>query len=87
MLCAYVVDKQLESWKELLESEEEGEDGSNGLGRDEREEMEQVFGDQRFWDALALRYRARLGLDIPAVNREDVGRERDGDDEMRESSL
>ncbi|GAA5871730.1 hypothetical protein JCM16303_000847 [Sporobolomyces ruberrimus] len=87
MLCAYVVDKQLESWKELLESEEGGEDGSNGLGREERGEMEQVFGDRRFWDALALRYRARLGLDVPAVNREEVGRERDDDDEMRESSL
>jgi len=62
MLTAYIVDKQLESWKELLENE------NDETGKEEREEMEQVFGDSRFWDALALRYRARLGLEVPAVN-------------------
>ncbi|GAA5832804.1 hypothetical protein JCM5353_008339 [Sporobolomyces roseus] len=70
MLTAYVLDKQLESWKELLEAEERGEDG----GKEERDEMEAVFGDRRFWDALALRYRARLGLEVP-MNDED-GEER-----------
>ncbi|GAA5829000.1 hypothetical protein JCM3766R1_003897 [Sporobolomyces carnicolor] len=68
MLTAFVLDKQLESWKELLESEEADE---SGTGAHEREEMEAVFGDARFWDALALRYRARLGLAVP-INQDRV---------------
>ncbi|GAA5903633.1 uncharacterized protein JCM6883_005064 [Sporobolomyces salmoneus] len=71
MLTAFVLDKQLESWKELLENEEQDQDGS---GKEEREEMEAVFGDSRFWDALALRYSSRLGLTVP-VNREQEGGE------------
>ena len=79
MLTAYVLDKQLESWKELLEAEEEGEDG----GKEERDEMEAVFGDRRFWDALALRYRARLGLDVPVTEQEER-EDRDGGTRMGE---
>ncbi|GAA5949350.1 hypothetical protein JCM3765_003378 [Sporobolomyces pararoseus] len=80
MLTAYVLDKQLESWKELLESEEEDTIGS---GREEREEMEAVFGDSRFWDALALRYRARLGLEVP-VNQEERVEEVEPQERMEE---
>ncbi|GAA6017636.1 hypothetical protein JCM11491_005309 [Sporobolomyces phaffii] len=79
MLTAYVMDKALESWKDLVDGDDDGTDAS----REERDEMEAVFGDPRFWDALALRYRARLGLDVP-VNRDDELGQRPGDgDEHR----
>ncbi|GAA5869935.1 hypothetical protein JCM1840_007673 [Sporobolomyces johnsonii] len=53
MLTAYVLDKQLDGWRAL------------GVGGDELEgeevaEMMEAFSNRAFWDALALRYKARL---------------------------
>ncbi|CEQ40546.1 SPOSA6832_02175, partial [Sporobolomyces salmonicolor] len=53
MLTAYVLDKQLDGWRAL------------GVGGDELEgeevaEMMEAFSNRVFWDALALRYKARL---------------------------
>ncbi|GAA5929482.1 TRAPP subunit BET5 [Sporobolomyces koalae] len=74
MLTAYVLDKQLASWRQLL-------DADPNTFQAEDEEMEQAFGDPRFWDALALRYVSRLGLKIPVIASEGV------DEEQQDASM
>lgn len=73
-LTTYVLERQMDLWSQLVGDGGGSEDGVEAGALDLGEEEREAVCDRSLWDALALRYRARLtGEELEGVMERSVG--------------